>query len=167
MKTYNFKNWSLFLCFTILTLTFSCSKEDNEDNGDGNKIESPSSIENEILKVVNAHRNSVGDASLSTNTYANQVAKAHNEYMIDEGKISYDNSADRIQDFYANINGLSRVAEAVANRYNSAESLLEAWLKNATIKKNIETDDYTHTGISAIKDNQGTYYFTQILLKIE
>ena len=55
-------------------------------------------------------------------------------------------------------------AENVAKQYSSAENVMKAWLESEPHRKNIE-GDFTHIGISAIKDDFENYYYTQLFFK--
>lgn len=160
MKTYYFKTWSILLCFAVLTCTVSCSKDESTE--DIEKLESLS-IEEEILQLVNAHRTSIDMEVLITNTLANQLAKEHNLFMIGEGIISHDNFEVRADRLFDEENANS-VGENVAAKQKSAKDVMEAWLNSQGHRENIE-GNFTHIGISAIKNDVGQYYYTQLFMK--
>lgn len=154
MKTYYFKTWFILLCFTVLTCTVSCSKDDS----------ATPSVEEDILQLVNAHRASIGKEALSTNTLATQLAKEHTLFMIGQEQISHDNFDYRADKLFDEENA-NNVGENVAAKQKSAEYVMEAWLNSQGHRDNIE-GDFTHIGISAIKNEVGEYYYTQIFLRI-
>ena len=49
--------------------------------------------------------------------------------------------------------------------YTSAQAVVDGWLGSEGHKTNIE-GDYTHSAISAVKTNDGVYYYTQIFIKL-
>ena len=159
MNTYNFRFCYVLLCFTVLTCVVSCSKDDAIDI---EKIESLS-IEQEILQLVNAHRTSIGKEKLSINILASELAKEHTFFMISQEEISHDNFDDRAAILFDEENATG-VGENVAYGQKSAKDVMEAWLNSLEHRKNIE-GNFTHIGISAIKDNNGRYYYTQLFLK--
>ena len=160
MKTYNFKTWFILLCFIVLTVTVSCSKDDSAK--DIEKLEALS-VEEDIMQLVNAHRASIGKDALSKNTLATQLAKEHNLFMIGKGKISHDNFDDRAGRLFDEENANS-VGENVAAKQKSAKDVMEAWLNSQGHRENIE-GNFTHIGISAIKNDAGQYYYTQLFLR--
>ena len=139
----------------------SCSKEDSSLNEIIN--EAALTTENQILQLVNNHRTSLGKPALATNTLAASLAQDHTLFMIDQGEISHDNSEERglrlINEEKAN-----KVGENVAYKYKTAQEVMEAWLNSSRHKKNIE-EDFTHIGISALKNDSEQYYFTQVFLR--
>ena len=160
MKTYYLKTWLILSCFAALTCTVSCSKDDSHE--DIEKLETLT-IEEEIFQLVNAHRTSIGKEPLATNNLATELAEAHTHYMISQNDISHDNFDDRSDRLFDEENA-SRTGENVAYGQQSAKDVMEAWINSSGHRANIE-GDFTHIGISVIKNNSGVYYFTQIFLK--
>lgn len=179
MKTIYLKAWMFLLCFTVVISSISCSKDDtssdeiqneevensskDEDSSNENTNEEASTIETQILQLVNTHRTSIGKPVLATNSLAASLAKEHSLFMIDQGKISHDNSEARGLRL-VNEENANKVGENVANKYKTAQEVMEAWLNSSGHKRNIE-GDYTHIGISALKNASGHYYYTQIFLR--
>jgi len=160
MKTYYFKTWSILLCFAVLICTVSCSKDEASEAIE--KSESLS-IEEEIFQLVNAHRSTLGKDALSEDNLANELAEGHTDFMIEKGEISHDNFEDRAEVLIDEANAKS-VGENVAAKQRSADAVMEAWLNSEGHRKNIE-GNFTHIGISAIKNDAGQYYFTQLFLR--
>lgn len=160
MKTYYFKTWLIFLCFTVLSCIVSCSKDDSIE--DIEKLESLSVTE-EILELVNKHRVSIGEEPLAKNDLATQLAEEHTRYMIAQSDISHDNFNERSDRLFDEENA-TRTGENVAYGQQSAKYVMEAWINSSGHRANIE-GDFTHIGIAAIKNSLGVYYFTQIFLK--
>lgn len=160
MKNFYFKTWFILACFTVLTLSVSCSKEDSQQDIENQEAKTTTT---EILQLVNVHRASLGKSALSQNDLATQLAEEHSLYMINQNEISHDNFDERgsrlINEEQAN-----KVGENVAYKYKTAQEVMEAWLNSSAHKKNIE-GDYTHIGISAMKNDDGIYYFTQVFFR--
>ncbi len=152
----------LYICIYFI-LTISISSCSNSESIDENMDESEiinNSIENEILKLVNKHRKSIGKSSLKINIFANNLSKEHTNYMIKKNTISHDNFNLRSQQLFDFENAKS-IGENVAAGQNSAPSVMQSWLNSSGHKQNIE-GDFTHIGISAIKNEAGNYYYTQL-----
>jgi len=160
MNKFYFKTWLVLACFTVLTCTVSCSKDDSQE--DIEKLEAKT-IADEILQLVNTHRASVAKSALSKNDLATQLAEEHTLFMIEQNEISHENSDQRgfrlINEEQAN-----KVGENVAFKYKTAQEVMEAWLNSSGHKKNIEAD-YTHIGIGAVKNDAGIYYYTQVFFR--
>ena len=166
MKSLALKLLSVVLLSSIL---FSCSKEDNgiffNENSELTTSEvSYSEIENEILTLVNEHRETLGLTSLSTLNIISSVADSHTDYMIETGEISHDNFNQRAELLMNNADAKS-VGENVAYGYNSAEGVFKGWLNSDSHRKVIESANYTHFGISTESNSDGRNYFTQIFIK--
>ena len=141
------------ICFLVF---FSCSDTtSNEiDNIEDN------TITQEVHKLINEHRISIGKNTLVFDNQIADIAIEHTEYMISKNKISHDNFDARFAQVRALVNAMS-FAENVASKQNSAQEVVTGWLNSAGHRANIE-GDYTHTGIGVLKNASGNYYFTQL-----
>ncbi|WP_109851709.1 CAP domain-containing protein [Aquimarina sp. AU58] len=150
-----------FCVFVLLCTAFSCSKDDD----DNTITETPSevSITDEILKLVNEYRQTKGLEALAKNTTAEELAADHTRYMISKGTINHDNFDAKFDTLREKENATG-MAENVASFYPDAQSVVDGWINSEGHRKNIE-GNYTHTGIAAIKDESGRYYYTQIFYR--
>lgn len=178
----------VLLLFLIMMLSLvSCSEEELilEANPDNNSVEvendnSPDTsgdsnndcndsgsneteIINEILDLVNNHRQSVGKSTLELDCVANELAINHTKYMISQDLISHNGFQERFQELQQRVNAKS-VGENVASGYSSAENVMHAWLNSEGHKTNIE-GNFTHIGIAAIKNSKGTLFYTQLFYR--
>jgi len=144
--------------FVMLITAFSCSDDDSA-------VASPNnlSVTDEILKLINEHRASEGLSPLEVNATAERLAIEHTEYMIAEADISHDNFQARSNELNQNENA-SSTAENVASFYPNAASVVEGWLNSTGHRNNIE-GNFTHTGIAALQDENGNYYYTQLFYR--
>jgi uncharacterized protein YkwD len=123
-----------------------------------------SAIEEDILRLTNQHRESIGKNTLVFSKTAYNIALEHTNYMIVQGEISHDNFSSRSNQLSEKSNAFS-VGENVAKHYKTAQAVLDAWLSSTTgHKENIE-GNFTHIAICARKDADGLYYFTQLFYK--
>jgi len=146
----------------IFAVSFSCSNDSLDIEQEESQIVN-NSVESQILKLVNTHRSDIGKQPLKINTFANDLAKEHTLYMINKNTISHDNFNRRSQKLITNEKANS-VGENVAAGQSSAQTVMNAWLNSSGHRKNIE-GNFTHIGISAIKNTSGIYYYTQLFLK--
>lgn len=141
----------------LLVFFVSCSEDDS------NEMIVEVSITDAILSLVNEHRESKGLEKLVRNSTADNLAIEHSKYMISENKISHDNFKNRT-DNLKQMEKAQGIGENVAYGYHTANEVVTAWLKSSIHKENIE-GNFTHTGIAAVKNAKGTYYFTQLFYR--
>ncbi len=163
MKSIQFKLVFFIIISTVLT---SCAKEDdgiyfNELNDV--KVEY-STIELEILDLVNNHRVSLGLSSLNKLDIISSVALTHTSYMVETGNVDHFDFPQRQENLVVKANAKS-VGENVAYGFNSSKGVVDAWLKSDSHRSIIENEKYTHFGISTEKNSDGRNYFTQMFIK--
>ena len=140
----------------------SCSK-DEIDPVINEEVEASLTITQEILQLVNIHRESIGKPALKRSSTADRIADEHTHYMIAQSKISHDNFTARFGKLQQEVNAKS-AGENVAYGYANGKTVMDGWLNSPGHKANIE-GDYTHIGISAIKNADGRYYYTQLFYR--
>lgn len=153
---------ALFVC-----LLFSCSSNTDELNENTTvEITIPETkiIEIEILELINNHRIGLGLNSLQNMDAVKGQAYLHTNYMISQNTVSHDNFGERSQYLKQNANA-KLVSENVAYGYNSAESVVTAWLNSDSHREAIEKANFTHFDISAEKNENNQWYFTNIFIK--
>ena len=122
----------------------------------------PSAYDDEILRLVNDYRRSIGKPALERVPVIFQQANGHSVNMA-AGSIPFghDGFDARIAAIRAAIGGSSSGGENVAMGFNSASAVFNAWLGSAGHRSNIESNA-TRTGISAVQSKLGVWYYTQI-----
>ncbi len=153
---------------TLLTvLCISCSTDSYDDKADAIEISlvtpETKSIEIEILKHINEHRASIDLSPLENLQIIKTVAFSHTDYMIDTGEVSHAKFFTRSNYLKENA-GASNVSENVAYGYSTARTVVNAWLKSEGHRATIE-GDFTNCDISAEKNAEGRWYFTNIFIK--
>ncbi len=161
MNTF-FKLSLLFLCVLITSCSDS-NEQEVEETGNNNTETETVSIETEILRLINEHRNSKNLSTLEISEIIKSQTDAHTDYMIAKGEISHDNFGDRSDYLKANDDAKS-MAENVAIGYSSAKSVVNGWLNSEGHRKNIE-GNYTHFNVTAKQNNGGTWYYTNIFTR--
>lgn len=148
-------------------LTFSCSSEEiQEDNINQTILEkAPAAkvIEVEILELINNYRISTDLAPLNNLNIIKSVAFTHTDYMVSVNQVNHDNFYKRKTSLVQNASA-TKVSENVAYAYSSASSVVQAWLNSPSHKATIE-GDFTDFDISAEKNSEGKWYFTNIFIK--
>jgi uncharacterized protein YkwD len=122
----------------------------------------PSAYDDEILRLVNDYRRSIGKPALEKVSVIFQQANSHSVNMA-SGSIPFghDGFDARIAAIRAAIGGNSSGGENVAMAFNSPSAVFNAWLGSAGHRANIESNA-TRTGISAVQSKLGVWYYTQI-----
>ena len=156
----------LVVLLAVFTL-FSCSTDSFDDNVDALEISlvdtQTKAIELEILDLINEHRLSLGLNFLVDMSIVKSVAYSHTDYMVDNDIVSHDNFYTRSDYLKSNI-GAKKVSENVAYGYGTAQGVVNAWIKSESHKANLE-GDYTNFDISAEKNADGRWYYTNIFIK--
>lgn len=157
----------LLLFASLAFLSFSCSTENMDDAAEPFLINLSApevkDIEVEILELINEHRKSLNLNPLSMMTTVKSVAYTHTDYMLEKDQMSHDNFYKRSKYLKTNV-GASKVSENVAYGYSSARTVVDAWLKSESHKKNIE-GDFSYFDISAEQSIEGKWYYTNIFIK--
>ncbi len=152
----------------VAILGFTSCSTDSAAEDKVNSIEVPvapqaKQIEIEIMELINAYRINEGLNPLNEHNTVKAVAYTHTDYMIEVDNVSHDNFFQRKQSLQANADA-NIVSENVAYGFNSAESVVNAWINSPSHKDNIE-GDYTDFDVSAEQNNEGKWYFTNIFIK--
>jgi len=152
----------------VAILGFTSCSTDSATEDKVNSIEVPvapqaKQIEIEIMELINAYRINEGLNPLNEHNTVKAVAYTHTDYMIEVDNVSHDNFFQRKQSLQANADA-NIVSENVAYGFNSAESVVNAWINSPSHKDNIE-GDYTDFDVSAEQNNEGKWYFTNIFIK--
>ena len=162
MKRFNLVVLSAFIMFT----SFSCSTDSSDESIETVTVaEAPQAkqIEIEILELINDYRLSLGLNPLSNMDDIKIEAYGHTNYMMSTGNVSHTNFFQRKQNLINNA-GAINVGENVAYAYSSAQSVVNAWINSDSHRENME-GDYTNFDISAEKDAEGRWYYTNIFVK--
>ncbi|MAB47517.1 MULTISPECIES: CAP domain-containing protein [Winogradskyella] len=152
----------------VALLGFTSCSTDSAAEDQINSIEVPvapqaKQIEIEIMELINAYRINQGLNPLNDHSTVKAVASTHTDYMVEVNNVSHDNFFQRKQSLQINASA-NIVSENVAYGFSSAESVVNAWLNSASHRENIE-GDFTDFDISAEKNNEGKWYFTNIFIK--
>ncbi|SHI87585.1 CAP domain-containing protein [Algibacter luteus] len=150
----------------VFTLS-SCTTDNLSDKAEAIELslvaKEAKSIEVEILELINNHRLSEGLNPLQEMDIVKSVAFSHTDYMVDNDEVSHHNFYTRSNYLKSNA-GAKSVSENVAFGYSSAESVVRAWIKSEAHKENLE-GDYTNFDVSAEKNADGRWYYTNIFIK--
>ncbi|WP_136480971.1 CAP domain-containing protein [Cognatitamlana onchidii] len=161
-----FSKVSALALLAVMTLS-SCTTDSFDDNVETLEMSlvetQAKAIELEILNLINDHRRSLGLKALEDMSIVKSVAYSHTDYMVDNDVVSHDNFYTRSSFLKSNV-GAKKVSENVAYGFGTAQGVVNAWIKSENHKANLE-GDYTNFDISAEKNDNGRWYFTNIFIK--
>jgi len=122
-------------------------------------------MEQEILEMINEHRDSIGLTALVTDSFIIEEARNHSINMAKGNTpFGHDGFSERAARIFSALGG-EIVGENVAEgNYPDAWSYVNSWLNSPSHKENIEKD-YNYTGIGVAKSEDNHTYCTQIFLK--
>lgn len=159
----------LILILVVFSLN-SCSSDTSEESNLTAKSQvavkfNYSASELAAMKLINDYRVSIGLNALEQINYVSLKSEEHDQYMITKNVVSHDGFVSRSEDI-VKVVGAKNVGENIAYNYNTPEAAVNAWLKSASHKENIE-GNFTHFGI-AIRENveTGKKYYTNIFVRI-
>lgn len=125
-----------------------------------------SAMEQEVLALVNSERAKNGLSALSWADDVAAVARAHSSDMINRGFFSHTNPDgespfDRLKN-----NGISYriAAENIAYGQKTPADVMNAWMNSSGHRANILNKNVTELGVGAVKNNNGTIYWTQVFV---
>ena len=130
------------------------------------------SFEREIVRLTNLERTSRGLRPLAVNSLVAKAANVHVVQMVKQSRI--------VGDFAAFSHALWGVyhptastrfdfvgykyftyGENIAYGYPSAASVVAGWMNSPGHRANILSTSVTHIGVSALRNHNGTYFFSQ------
>ena len=119
-------------------------------------------IEDDILNLVNNYRKTKGLPALQSNFVIASSARQHTMSMATR-RVAFGHNGFSARSKYiiSKVSGVKAVSENVGFGNQSAQSMVDSWLKSPEHKKNIE-GNYRLTGIGVARDIKAKLYFTQI-----
>ncbi len=160
------KMFRALLPLAIVFTMVSCSSDKTEDNTDKQVVTSYNynDTESKIVTLINNYRVSKGLNPLEIINHISYKSEEHNIYMIDNNVVNHDYFQQRADNLKKVLDAES-VGENIAYNYQTAESVMTAWLNSPSHRENIE-GDYTHMGVSVTVDEAtGKKYYTNMFMK--
>ncbi|NKI31411.1 CAP domain-containing protein [Croceivirga thetidis] len=159
-------NGLLLLFLVFLTVFTSCSKTElveDEEIYETTALLTMSTSEEDLFNMVNTHRVEMGLNKLEFSSEAYKYAEEHNEYMIEQNKLSHDFFSSRASNL-SNETGAVYVGENVAKEYNTNLGAFQGWYNSPPHRKTME-GEFTHAAVSIVVSPRGVPYFTQIFYR--
>lgn len=123
-----------------------------------------SAMELDILQLVNEHRAGLDLSPLSFYAPIQTASQQHSNNMA-KGSVPFGHAgfSERANRLVKALRG-SAAAENVAIGQRSAAEVVQSWLNSTQHRQNIE-GNFNLTGISAVRDGNGDWVFTQLFIK--
>ena len=161
------KMFRALLPLAIVFTMVSCSSDSSEGSSTENKLVTTynyNDTELRIVSLINDYRASNGLNRLEVINHISYKSQEHNIYMIDKAVINHDYFQQRSNNLIQ-VLGAERVGENIAYNYQTAESVMSAWLNSPAHKDNIK-GNFTHLGISVtVDETTGKKYYTNMFIK--
>ncbi len=127
---------------------------------------SESAMEQEVLALVNEVRAENGLSALTWAEDIAEIARAHSADMINRSFFSHTNPDGESPFDRLKSNGISynAAAENIAYGQRTAEAVMESWMNSSGHRANILNKNVKEIGIGAVKNSQGTVYWTQMFI---
>jgi uncharacterized protein YkwD len=153
-------------CVLILAFTFvSCSNDNGVEEIEGINLRTyvHSSVEVQLLDLVNAHRVNQGLNALQIIEHISFTSSEHNAYMIAVNQANHDNFSSR-KEHLERVLAATRVGENVAYGFSSPQATLNAWIASEAHNVNL-MGNYTHFRLSIKENENGRRYYTAIFIR--
>lgn len=163
--------YSLFSIVLILSL--SCAKKTASPSSAPavrtatyrNTYISTATMSADMINDVNEYRKNKGLPPMHLLAIAASEAARHSSNMAAK-KVPFGHAGFNLRalNIANELNGTSSTGENIAFGKMTSKQVIEAWLKSADHKANIE-GPFNYTGAGVAKDGRGVVYYTQIFVK--
>lgn len=152
---------AFFRTFCCLYFFISCSGEPVKEVQLPGTSSAYSTLELEILFLVNNYRNSLGHKELLRLDEISREAQFHSEHMALTKEVCHHNFGSRFKALNQKV-GAQSMGENVGYGYRTPDAYLQAWITSPDHRKILE-GEYTHFGISA-REAENKSYVTLIFI---
>lgn len=125
------------------------------------------SLENEVVRLVNVERVKAGLPELVQNSEVGRVARIKSEDFVKNNYFShtsptYGSPFDMLKSF-----GITFTAagENIASGQKTAADVMNSWMNSSGHRANILNSTYNKIGVGVAKDSNGSLYWTQIFIR--
>jgi uncharacterized YkwD family protein/spore coat assembly protein SafA len=130
-------------------------------------IDDVKSLEDQVLKLVNAERSRRGLQLLKGHWELSRVARYKSQDMINKGYFShtsptYGSPFTMMQNFGIRF---TAAGENIAYGARTPKEVMTMWMNSTGHRNNILSPIYTHLGVGVARNSRGVYYWTQMFIK--
>lgn len=124
-------------------------------------------LEDEVVRLVNAERAKYGLPALKNNWQVARVARYKSQDMVNRGYFAhqsptYGSPFNMMENFGIKF---SAAAENIAKGQRTAKDVVAAWMNSPGHRENILSKQTTEIGVGAAKESNGTLVWTQMFIK--
>lgn len=130
-------------------------------------IDDVKSLENEVIKLVNAERAKNGLSPLKANWELSRVARMKSQDMINKNYFShqsptYGSPFQMMESFGIRY---SSAGENIAKGQQSPSAVMHAWMNSPGHRSNILSTSYSEIGVGLAVSKSGVKYWTQMFIR--
>ena len=124
-----------------------------------------STMNTDILSLVNQYRNSKKLSALQMNSAASEQALQHSKNMA-SNKVPFGHNgfSTRVSKIESKTGPVKMAGENVAYGRMSAKQVVDGWIKSKVHRENLE-GNFNQIGIGVAQSSSGTIYYTQIFIQ--
>jgi uncharacterized protein YkwD len=153
-----------FFIFVVLFITLGCVKEQDSSLSSRN-VEALHG--EEYFELMNDHREKLGLTRLSYLGVIQESAFEHSSAMAKGTRpFGHTGLSLRCSKLQTELRSTS-CGEIVATGQVSAKDVLKAWLNSSSHRASIEKAEWTDTGVALSISQDGTFFWTQIFLRLD
>ena len=163
---------NVFSVLLLLGLTLSCGKgfkkESSQIEGTQEDQQSDNySINQEYLNLLNDYRARKGLRAFTYNVLIEEEALKHSKSMaLRLRSFGHFGFSFRCQKIQSRLGPLKLCGEVVAMGHKSSLSVMNSWLESSFHRRELESEDYTHSAIGVYISPNGVKYWTQIFVEL-
>lgn len=132
--------------------------------------EAPSDIrelEDEVIRLVNAERQMVGQPPLTANSELTRIARIKSQDFINNNYLShnspvYGSPFEMLRSFGVDF---TAAAENIASGQRTAASAMNSWMNSPGHRANILSSTYNEIGVGVARGNDDNLYWTQLFIR--
>lgn len=126
-----------------------------------------STLETEVIRLVNVERAKAGKPALTSNNELNRVARIKSNDFINNNYFShnsptYGSTFEMLRSFGINY---TAAAENIASGQRSAAEVMNTWMASSGHRANILNSTYNQIGVGVARDGKGNLYWTQMFIR--
>lgn len=154
-----------YISLFLINLLFICCTPNETNNQNLKHLKSYqfNISELEFYNEINQFRSSLNLAILTLDEHISAVSEDHNNFMIEQNKLTHHNFLKRSQHLKETLN-VSHVSENLAFNINSTNAVLNAWINSENHFKNL-TGKYNKFGISIRFNTENKPFYTVIFTR--
>lgn len=160
-----------FTTLLLLTLTLSCGKGFKKESSQTERQQENQqtdnySINQEYITLLNNHRMGKGLSALTYSAFIEEEAVKHSKAMaLRLRSFGHFGFSLRCQKIQGRLGPIKLCGEVVSMGHKTSKAVMNSWLESSFHRRELESEDYTHTAIGVYSSPNGVNYWTQIFVE--